>query len=168
MKNLLHNINSSKSLETFFIVFLLCIFSFGALLVLVFGVKIYQDINVNLEESFSQTTALSYIASKVRQCNTYSHISVQNKYNTSALVLKSFDNNLETWIYCYDGYIYEVYIDKDTDFQLDDGIPILKSDKIDFHLDDNNLLTIYSYTDKIPMNLSLYIRCDNKGGMSND
>lgn len=171
MKISLKTIEYNKSLDSFFILLLLCIFAFGSLFVVIFSIDAYQNISDKMNNNFKQITPLSYVASKVRQSDTSDSIKLEDKEGLTALVIKSEDNNeiCETWIYNYDGYIYEIYISEGTEFSLSDGNAIFENNKIEFSIINNNLLSIYIYNeDNISMNLTLALRSSFERGLSDE
>lgn len=155
----------NRSLDSFFILALLCMFAVGVLLTVIFCVNAYKSVREKMDYNFNQITPLSYIASKVRQFDTSDAIRLDEKDGTSALVIKTLDGDeiCETWIYNYEGYIYEIYIDEKSDFSLSDGIAIFENNRIEFSIDDNKVLTVYNYgKDEIPMKLTLGFRSSVK------
>lgn len=155
----------NKSFDSFFILALLCMFAVGVLLTVIFCVNAYKSVREKTDYNFNQITPLSYIATKVRQFDASDAIRLDEKDGTSALVIKTLDGNevCETWIYNYEGYIYEIYIDEKSDFSLSDGIAIFENSRIEFSIDDNKALTVYNYgKDEIPMKLTLGFRSSGK------
>lgn len=151
----------NKAFDTIFILILLSIFAVTVLLSVIFSANAYKSIHEKSNKNFNQTSPLSYIASKVRQSDVSDAIRIEEKEGTKALVIKTFGDNevYETWIYNYDGYIYEIYVDENTDFSLSDGTPIYENNKIEFYIDDNKSLTIYNYgLSEEPMKLTLSLR----------
>lgn len=155
----------NKSFDSFFILALLCMFAVGVLLTVIFCVNAYKSVREKMDYNFNQITPLSYIATKVRQFDASDAIRLDQKDGTSALVIKTLDGDevCETWIYNYEGYIYEIYIDEKSDFSLSDGIAIFENSRIEFSIDDNKALTVYNYgKDEIPMKLTLGFRSSGK------
>jgi len=151
----------NKAFDTIFILILLSIFAVTVLLSVIFSANAYKSIHEKSNKNFNQISPLSYIASKVRQSDVSDAIRIEEKEGTKALVIKTYGDNevYETWIYNYDGYIYEIYVDENTDFSLSDGTPIYENDKIEFYIDDNKSLTIYNYgLSEEPMKLALSLR----------
>ena len=122
------NINRT-SLDFIFILSLLCIFAFGALMAVILGSNTYKGIKEDMDSNFELRTPLSYIATKVRQNDQTDAIRVAQKEGTDALVLETQDGGevCQTWIYEYEGSLYEVYIEKGTDFRLEDGLAMIPS-----------------------------------------
>lgn len=138
----------NRTFDTTLILILLSLFAVMVLLTVIFSANAYKSIQENTDLSFNQISPLSYIASKVRQSDAYGAVKIKEKEGTNALVIKSYIDNevYETWIYNYNGYIYEIFVDEYADFSLSDGIAIYENSKIDFFIDDNNKsLTIFNF-----------------------
>lgn len=134
---------SHASLDFIFILSLLCVFAFGALAAVILGANTYRNIKEDMDSNYELRTPLSYISTKVRQNDSVDSIRIIQKEGTDALVLETVDNDelCQTWIYEYQDFLYEVYLEKDTPFQLKDGLAIIPSSGLEFTLKDN-LLTI--------------------------
>ena len=129
------------SLDFLFILVLLCLFSFGSLMAVVMGANTYMKIKDASDSSFELRTPLSYIGMKVRQHDENNSISVIQKDGTNALVLQTLDGDelCETWIYEYEGNLCEVYLEKGTAFDLEDGMAILPSRGLKFEMSEGQL-----------------------------
>jgi hypothetical protein len=136
------NANHS-SLDFIFILALLCIFAFGALMTVILGSNTYKGIKEDMDSNFELRTPLTYISTKIRQNDNINSIHIENLEGTDALVLDTSDGGqlCQTWIYQYQGSLYEVYIEKGTPFHLEDGIPMIPSYGLDFK-QKGNLLEI--------------------------
>lgn len=134
---------SSTPLDFVFILMLLCVFAFGALMSVILGANTYKGIKEDMDSNFELRTPLSYVSTKIRQNDEIDSIRIINKEGVDALVLEREDNGIpcQTWIYEYDKSLYEVYIEKGTDFELSDGLSIIPSYGLQFSLKDN-LLTV--------------------------
>ena len=132
---------SHKSLDFIFILALLCIFAFGALMVVVLGANTYKGIKSDMDSNFEFRTPLSYISTKIRQHDDINSIRISNMEGTDILVLESIDAGVpcETLIYEYDGSLYEVYLEKGTPFKLDEGLAIIPCNGLTFKIDGNLL-----------------------------
>jgi len=166
----LQSVKENKYFDSFFILLLLCVFAFGALLIVIFSIKSYQNISEKTDNNFNQITPLSYVASKVRQFDALDAIRLESKDGTTALVIKNLDNNemCETWIYNYDGCIYEIYLGEEASFTLSDGNAIFENSTIEFMLENDKLLHITCYNNNIQMSLTLALRTYVERGVNNE
>ena len=83
-----------------FLVFVLC-----ALFSVLMGSRVYENITKRSDENFSGTTALSYIANKIRQGDREDAVDIIEVDGTPVLQLKQKvgDEMYHTWIYWKDG-----------------------------------------------------------------
>lgn len=106
-----------------FLVFVLC-----ALFTVLTGGKVYENISARMEQSYSQSVALQYIANKVRQGDVGGQIEVKTIEDTSVLELRQVigEETYLTWIYYLDGSIRELFTFSDSGLTLQDGLEILE------------------------------------------
>lgn len=158
------NKNNSFSIDTLFILLLLCLFTIGALIITSHSIKAYENIYNKSNESFDKYTPLSYVSTKIRQYDNTGFIRIEtvliNDKSIDALVLKAYDGDdlMETWIYNYNDNIYEQYIDVETTFIPEDGIAIFSNNNIYFSLEENFVKITNLDKMKIPTTLCLYLR----------
>lgn len=159
--------NNNRSLDVIIILALLCIFAFGSLMTVVLGSNTYKGIKEDMDSNFEFRTTLSYISTKVRQSDEIDSIQIVEKDGIDALVLEKVDNGeiLQTWIYEYQGFLYEVYIEKDTPFLLEEGLAMIPSYGLSFDLT-GNLLRIQTEDHRgNPHSLSLSFRTSQGGDL---
>ena len=154
------------SLDFIFILVLLCIFAFGSLMTVILGSNAYKGIKEDMDSNFELRTPLSYISTKIRQNDSIGSIQIINKEGTDALVLENPDNGeiCQTWIYEYQGSLYEVYLKKGTPFNLEDGLDIIPSYGLDFKLEGNLLQIKAADHQGKTRSLSLSFRTSQGGG----
>ena len=106
-----------------FLVFVLC-----ALFSVLMGSQVYENITKRSDENFSGTTALSYIANKIRQGDRQEGVDIIEVDGTSVLQLKQKigEETYHTWIYWKDGSIRELFTDENSGLGLEDGLEILE------------------------------------------
>ena len=106
-----------------FLVFVLC-----ALFSVLMGSQVYENITKRSDENFSGTTALSYIANKIRQGDRQDGVDIIEVDDTSVLQLKQKigEETYHTWIYWKDGSIRELFTDENSGLGLEDGLEILE------------------------------------------
>lgn len=106
-----------------FLVFVLCVL-FSVLM----GSQVYENITKRSDENFSGTTALSYIANKIRQGDRQDGVDIIEVDDTSVLQLKQKigEETYHTWIYWKDGSIRELFTDENSGLGLEDGLEILE------------------------------------------
>ena len=106
-----------------FLVFVLC-----ALFSVLMGSQVYENITKRSDENFSGTTALSYIANKIRQGDRQDGVDIIEVDGTSVLQLKQKigEETYHTWIDWKDGSIRELFTDENSGLGLEDGLEILE------------------------------------------
>lgn len=94
------------------------------------GSRVYENITKRSDENFSGTTALSYIANKIRQGDREDAVDIIEVDGTPVLQLKQKvgDEMYHTWIYWKDGQIRELFTDENSGLGLEDGLEILECD----------------------------------------
>lgn len=112
-----------------FLVFVLC-----ALFTVLIGGKVYENISARMEENYTGSTALNYVANKVRQGDENGAVSVVAIDGTSVLQLeqKFGEDTYVTWIYYLDGSIRELFTDPLSGLSLEDGLEIMDSEGLTF------------------------------------
>lgn len=104
-----------------------------SVMIIVMGENIYEKINDDRQNNYELRVGLSYIANKIRQSDKSNAVSLKEIEGTPAIVIKeNYDGlNYETWIYYYEGCIYEIFTDEDSIFQLQDGMKIIEACSFD-------------------------------------
>lgn len=107
---------------------ILCCMIIGALVLLNVGTRVYKNIVENNAENFSLRASLSYVATKVRQCDEAGQILVKEENGVPMLVLKEKldSGNYQTMIYCYKGMLRELFQEDGMEYKLEDGLEITK------------------------------------------
>lgn len=106
-----------------FLVFILC-----ALFTVLTGGKVYENMAGRMEQSFTGSVALQYLANKVRQSDAEGQICVRDVEGTSVLELAQEVNGWTyiTWIYQKDDQLCELFAGEDSGLGLADGIPVME------------------------------------------
>lgn len=120
-----------KSNMGFLLVLLVfALFMVSALLVLLTGADVVQGITERDQASYEQRTAVQYLATRVRQADEVGAISVCATEIGDRLVLSETIDGLpyETMIYCYDGYLRELFCVSGNAFDAAFGEKILPAE----------------------------------------
>lgn len=120
-----------------FLVFVLC-----ALFSVLMGSQVYENITKRSDENFSGTTALSYVANKIRQGDREDCVDVIDVDGTDVLQLKQQvgEEMYHTWIYWKDGSIRELFTDENSGLGLDDGLEILECAGLSMKKEGNSVM----------------------------
>ena len=127
------------------------VFSVCILAVLLTGADAYRRLTSRDLAAFDQRTCLQYIATRVRQADQLGGMAVEDFNGVAALVFDEGDGSV-TRVYCYDGYIMEMYAEADLDLSLEAGEPIMASEPLAFSLEDG-LLTVSTGGDRLILSL---------------
>lgn len=118
--------------------------------VITFGARVYENVGQRMEENFTGTTAISYVANKVRQMDEAGGISVYQDEGQDILRLEQqiSGKRYQTLIYYLDGAIRELFTESGAPLTLEDGIPILESEGLRFILEEPGILKIETLGDQ--------------------
>ncbi|NLF79900.1 MAG: DUF4860 domain-containing protein [Clostridia bacterium] len=142
----MRNSNRGQKIGDLLALLIFCAFTAAILLVLMLGAHIYQGISDRNSANADQRLAISYIETKLRHSDTLDGVylgSFQgyeelNAISTLYLEEDYGDSVYHTMIYCYDGWIRELYCEKGLQFTPDAGMKILPAQSLDF---ENNAQT---------------------------
>ena len=130
-----HHISSLMALMLFGI-FAICI-----LAVLLGATGVYQRLTERDARSYENRTAVMYLATKVRQNDCADRIATGTLGGSDALVLTETveGETFETWIYCHDGYLYELFLPAALEPSPEDGEQLLPVEELQLELTDGLL-----------------------------
>lgn len=121
-----------------FLVFVLC-----ALFTVLIGGRVYENISARMANNYTGSTALCYIANKVRQGDVAGMVDVEVIDNTQVLELKQKigEEIFVTSIYYKDGSIRELFTDSASGLSLSDGLAVMECEGLKLEKN-GKLLTI--------------------------
>lgn len=133
----------SQTAGTLFTMLLFLVFVLCALFTVLTGGKVYENISSRMEQTYTGSVALQYVANKVRQGDFAGQISVKEIEGAQVLELaEEIDGeSYVTWIYYFDGSIRELFTYKDSGLSLKDGLEILACGGLSF-VREGRLITI--------------------------
>ena len=107
------------------------VFMVSALLVLLSGADIVQGITQRDQKNYEQRTAVQYIATRVRQADQAGAVSVRTTEMGDSLILAEEIDGIrfETIVYCYDGYLREMFYASGLDAGAEFGEKILPAEQ---------------------------------------
>ena len=120
--------NSSRKIDTVFIVSLFVMFAITAILLILIGARQYLFTADSMNRNYEIRTASSYLTEKVHQSDTITGVSVVDFSVGSALALTDRQNNQTyiTYIYYYDGVLKELFVKEDAAFTPSAGQTIVQ------------------------------------------
>lgn len=138
----------SQAIGTLFTMLLFLVFVLCALFTVLTGGKVYENISTRMEQTYTGSVALQYVANKVRQGDFAGQVSVKTIEETPVLELnQEIDGeSYLTWIYYLDGSIRELFTFADSGLTLGDGLEILECGGLSF-TQEGRLLTVETMGD---------------------
>jgi len=157
----------SHTIDVVFVLAVACAFAASILMVLMLGVSIYGNIQQSSDEGFHERVCLSYITAKVHSNDRADGVRAGDFEGVSALFLEEdfYGDTFNTIIYAHDGWLRELFIEKDLDLPLESGTPILEVDAVSFEAVLPNLLSV-EFTDSDGNSGKAFVSLRSKGGDS--
>ncbi len=124
--------NASNMINTVFVLVLFCVFAVAVLMVLLAGTGAYQDIADRMERQYAERTCLSYLDAKVRHYDETGKVAAEQFGDCDALALyEDIDGvSYKTLIYCYEGYVRELFIEDGMELLPEHGETIVPAQKM--------------------------------------
>ena len=140
------NVGGFTLIPVLFVLTLFLLLSALSVSVIMAGSAVYEKISDSMEGNYDRRVTFSYLTTKIRQNDGNGSIYIEEKDGVSMIAIKEaydFDDEYVTYIYYYDGYIREIYLDVDSlgntiEFYLDDGDKIIKAHGFSFDFNDDN------------------------------
>lgn len=152
-------------MEGLFALLLFGVFAACVLSVLLTGASAYRRLTTRDQQAYEQRTCTQYLATKVRQASSPQSISLSSFGAGDALIL-SQDIEGErylTRIYCWDGWLRELFTSANGSFSPEDGEKVLPAQQLTLALEDDLLsITIIDQADHVS-HLLLSIRGGEEG-----
>ena len=154
------NKDRKSHIEGLLVLVLFGVFAICILAVLLTGAGAYERLVERQQSTYAERTVPQYIATKVRQSDAAGAVSVGDFCGVEALELKDFPGEEEyvTRIYCYDGYLRELFADASGNFEPEDGERILEAEQVDFSLEEGFLNVVITTADGERAELNLTLR----------
>lgn len=115
------------------------IFAVCVLSVLLSGARAYRRLTDRDQASYGRRTCVQYIATRVRQADRLGGVTVEPFGGTTALTL--FEDGFVTRVYCYDGYLMELYAGEGAELSPEDGERVMEAESLSLSLR-RRLLTV--------------------------
>jgi hypothetical protein len=130
-----------------------------SVLIIFLGKNIYDNINEERNTNYNLRVSLSYIANKLRQSDKSGSVEIKQVNGENALVLNEEydDEQYQTWIYFYEGGIYEMFTDSENTFDLSDGMKLVDADVFNIEKDRDDLYRFYAASNEKSSELYLSI-----------
>lgn len=134
----------NSSIHIILPIILFCIFAVCAILVVLFGARVYSSMIQKSDLNYTARTSLSYIREKVRQNENTGSIAVRSIGGNDCLVLKEHAGGTLycTYIYVYDGNLCELYTKARSKVHADAGTAVIPLRKMNIKKINDHLLSI--------------------------
>lgn len=162
MKNKVKRTDASSLLPFFlFALFAICIVT-----VLLMGAKLYKNQTQRDRNGYIQRTVAQYVTTRIRQGDKYDSFFVGDfdeklpKEQGNAFFFTETLGGAKyyTCIYCYEGYLYELFASADDSFEPTAGEKIMEVKNINFLYNGKELCADITYDDESSKTLVLYVR----------
>ena len=131
--------SGGSQLTGLFVLLLCCIFAGTVLAVLLLGVDVYKNIAQSGMDGYGERTCLAYISAKVRHFDSIGSVEVMDFDGLSALKFSEDyggGNIYVTYIYLWDGNLYELFTQDGLDIPPEAGSVIGSAEYISFTYND--------------------------------
>lgn len=154
------NKQNSRVWSTVAAMAMLAIFAVSILWALLSGAGVYSRLTKSSRISYDSRTCLQYIATKIRQAPTPDAVSVSSFGDADALcIAQSIDGAAYiTRIYCYDGYLRELFTIDEDGFSPEDGEKLLPAQALQIIRKDTLIVLTLEDTQQVQHQLKLAMR----------
>lgn len=154
------NNSNQFSFQFIFIMLLYLLIVILSVMIISLGKNIYDNINEDRNTNYELRVSLFYIANKIRQSDKKGTVEIKQLHGVNAVVINEVydEEKYQTWIYFYDGAIYEMFTDEETTFDLADGMKVVEADLFNIEEISHSLykFTAASKEEKAELSLFLY------------
>ena len=142
-----------------FAVFAVCVLG-----VLLTGAGVYKRLVGSGAEDYSRRTTAQYVTTRVRQAGRAGSVGVEDFGGQDALVLREEIGGSVylTRVYCFDGWVRELFTAESGDFSPEDGEKVLEAEELSFAMEGSSLLAQITLPDGTVQELTLYLRSEGE------
>lgn len=133
------------------------VFAACVLAVLLTGAGAYRRLVRRDQAAYERRTCVQYIAARVRQADRRDGIRLTDFGGIPALALDHGDG-CATRVYCFEGWLMELYAAADAGLAPEDGTRIMELDSLELSLEEGLLTVKISAPDGTPDTLRLFLR----------
>lgn len=156
-------ISNEHRIDTIFILALLVLFAMTSFLVVAIGAKQYQSIADNMTANYETRTITAYLQEKINQSDCSDVLTICTIGNSDALKLtqKIQEQSYDTYIYAYDGYLWEITVSSLTAVAPGNGQKIIETGHWEIEEFPGNLFCFH-ITDTAGDTYPLYVSLNSK------
>ena len=158
------NPNNARSLSALAALLTFALFAIGILSVLLGGANVYRRLNQRDQQSYDSRTCAQYITTKLRQAPAPDAVVIAPFGDGDALLITEIieEGTYLTRVYCYNGWLMELFTVSDGEFAPEDGEKILPLQALSLSLDGSLISVSLTDPEGLSQQLTLHIR--GKGG----
>lgn len=147
----------SKKITELMALVVFAVFAVCILAVLLTGADTYKRLT---ERGNKTRTAAQYVTTRVRQADRADAVTLEDFGGQDVLVFRERIGQKEylTRLYCYDGWIRELFAAESGSFSPEDGEKVLEAEGLSFSLEDGVLTALILFSDGSRQELTLYLR----------
>lgn len=138
------------------------VFAVCVLIVLLTGARAYRGLTDRDRAAYDRRTCVQYIATKVRQGDLTGGVAVEPFGDAAALCLKDPEGFI-TRLYCFDGWLMELYTFADGALEPQDGERIMPLAGLELTLEDGLLTAELQAGEGVTDTLRLSLRSEEGG-----
>ena len=149
-----------NNLAGVFVLLVFTVFMVSVLLILLSGADTVQKLTNRDQQTYSQRTAVQYLATRVRQADRRGTVRTDEAEGTSVLILTEEIEGAEycTMVYCYDGYLRELFAAQGEPFAAEDGEQVLRAEALTLSLENQVITAEITDSDGQVRAMTLYLR----------
>lgn len=151
--------NKSK-ITSLIVLMVFCIFAVCILAVLLTGAGVYKRLVDREQSQYANRTVARYVTTRLRQADLADAVRVEDFGGQSALIFQEeIEGSLyETCVYCYEGYVRELFTAAGGDFAPEDGEKVLEARQLSFDLEGSVLTVRFLIREGTQQELTLVLR----------
>ena len=149
-----------RKADTVLVLVLFGVFAVCILAVLLTGADAYRRLAERDEISYDRRVAAQYLATRVRQADEAGCVAVESIDGVDVLILREEieGEHYETRVYCYEGYLRELFAGEGEAFAAGDGEQILKAESMALSLEKQVITAEITDSDGQVQTMTLYLR----------
>ena len=123
------------------IVLLFLVFTSLSLALVLIAANSYKEIKKQTDTTFNTGALVSYIDNKIHNYDN-GGIAVLKEDNIDILVFTEDNRLYKTFVYCYEGNVYEHLVSADTEFAKGEGFVMFEAEEFAVNIENDNLLRL--------------------------
>lgn len=149
-----------RKADTVLVLLLFGVFAVCILSVLLTSADAYRRLADRDEMSYDRRVASQYLSTRVRQGDVSGSVAVESFDGVDTLVLREEIEGAayETRVYCYEGYLRELFAEAGESFAAGDGEQILEAEAMTLELEDQTITAEITDPTGQVQTLTLYLR----------